>query len=56
MRKKRKQRGLRTVIVVLVIALIAVAALIIWKQWEYDASADFYEGLRGTAKCGGLRL
>ena len=55
MKKKRKQRGIRTAIAVLVIALIAVAALIIWKQWEYSASEDFYNGLRGALRFGGMR-
>ena len=54
MKKKKKQRGIRTVIAALVIALIAVAALIIWKQWEYSASEDFYNGLRGALRLGGV--
>lgn len=56
MKKKKKQRGIRTAIAVLVIALIAVAALIIWKQWEYGESADFYNGLRESLRFGGMRV
>lgn len=54
MKKKKKQRGIRTAIAVLVIVLIAVAALIIWKQWEYGASEDFYNGLRGALQFRGM--
>ena len=54
MKKKKKQRGIRTAIAVLVIALAAVIALIIWKQWEYSTSANFYDGLRGALQHGGL--
>lgn len=50
---KKKGRRLTALIVLLVIALIAVAALIAWKQWEYAASADFYDGLRGGLFLGG---
>ena len=56
MKKRKKQRGIRTAIVVLVIALIAVAALIIWKQWEYRASEDFYNGLRGALQFGRIHV
>lgn len=42
----KKQRGLKIVIVVLVVALAAVVGLILWKQWEYGSSAEFYSGLR----------
>ena len=34
--------------------MAAVIALIIWKQWEYSTSADFYDGLRGALQHGGL--
>lgn len=48
MKKKKNGAGLRTLIIVLAVCLLAVAALITWKQWEYSASEDFYNGLRGA--------
>ncbi len=51
---QKKQRGLKIVIVVLVVALVAVAGLILWKQWEYGSSADFYSGLRSALNGVGL--
>ena len=56
MKKRRKHRGIRAAIIALVIALIAVAALIIWKQWEYGASEEFYNGLRSALQFGGVRV
>ena len=47
MAKKRKKRSLWPLIIALVILLIAVAAVIVFKQYEYSVSADFYDGLRG---------
>lgn len=52
--KKRRKSRLPAIIVLLVIALAAVIALIIWKQWEYSTSANFYDGLRGALQHGGL--
>lgn len=56
MKKRKKQRGFRTAIVLLTIALLAVTALIVWKQWEYGASEDFYNGLRGALQSEGARV
>ena len=47
MTKQRRKRRLKPLIVVLVVALLAVVALIVFKQYEYGVSADFYGGLRG---------
>lgn len=50
----KKGRGLKTVLVILIIALIAVIGVIAWKQWEYGASADYYDGLRSAVNGGWL--
>jgi len=55
MKKRRKKRSLAPVIALLTVALLAVLALIVWKRWEYRTSADFYDGLRGALRYGGLR-
>ena len=47
MKRRKTGGGLRVMIAVLVIALLAVAAVIVWKQWEYGVSEQFYDGLRG---------
>ncbi len=47
----KKRTDLKPLIIVLVIALLAVAAVIVWKQWEYSASENFYDGLRGSVRC-----
>lgn len=56
MRKKKKQSSLKWLFIVLVIALLAVVALIAWKQWEYGASEDFYDGLRIALWYEGARI
>lgn len=52
----KKRRGIAVIIVLLVAMLIAVVALIVWKQWEYGTSENFYDGLRGAAQFGGRRV
>ena len=57
MKKKRKHRrksAAKWIIAVLVLALIVVAGVIVWRQREYAASADFYDGLRGAIRGGWL--
>lgn len=54
MSKRKKRRSAKPLIAVLVVVLIAVIALILWKQWEYGASRDFYDGLRGALGQGGV--
>ena len=44
----KKKNGLKVWIVILAIALAAVIGIIVWKQWDYGVSADFYGGLRGA--------
>lgn len=56
MSKRKKRNVLPVVIVLLAVVLIAVVGLILWKQWEYSASADFYSGLRGALECGGIGI
>ena len=56
MKKSTKKRSLVPLIVILVIVLIAVVGVIVWKQMEYAASDDFYDGLRGALANGGLRV
>ena len=46
----KKRRGIRVAIVTLAVVLVAVIVLIIWKQWEYCASEDFYNSLRGALR------
>ncbi len=44
----KKKKGFdRVLLFILVAALIAVAAVIVYKQFEYKASEDFYTGLLG---------
>ena len=49
-KKKRRQKGRKSalgwVIALLIAALAIVAAVIVWKQAQYGASADYYDGLR----------
>lgn len=54
-RRNRKNRAAKWLVAILMIALIAVAAVIVWRQHEYAASADFYDGLRGAIR-GGMLL
>lgn len=56
MAKSKKRRNFRWAIILLTIALIAVCGVIIWKQREYAAGDEFYDGLRGFAVAAGLRL
>ena len=56
MKKEGKKRSLTPLIVILVIVLMAVVGVIVWKQMEYAASDDFYDGLRGAFETGGLRI
>ena len=56
MKRDAKKRSLTPLIVILVIILIAVVGVIVWKQMEYAASDDFYDGLRGALAIGGLRV
>jgi len=43
-------RGIKLLIVLLVAALAAVLAVIVWKQYEYGASEQFYGNLRGQVR------
>jgi len=43
-------RGLKLLIALLVIALIAVAAVIVFKEYEYGVSEQFYDNLRGLMR------
>lgn len=56
MKKRKKGRGIRLAIAALVIMLIGILALILWKQWEYRAGADFYNSLRGALYRKGIRI
>jgi hypothetical protein len=29
-------------------------AVIVWKQWEYSSSTEFYDSLRGALRYGGI--
>ncbi len=53
MKKKQKCPGIGLAMALLAAALIAVIAVVLWKQWEYGASKEFYDGLRGALRCGG---
>ena len=55
-RKRKKRGGLKAIIVCLIIALAVVLGVIVWKQYEYDVSEAFYDGLRGALKAGGLAV
>ena len=48
MNGKKKGGIVKPLFILLLLALLAVVAMIIWKQWEYGASVDFYSGLRGV--------
>ena len=43
-------------LIVLVIALAVVAGVIFWKQMQYDASADYYDGLRNIGRLAGGKI
>ena len=49
MTNSRKRRSYKWAIILLAIALLVVCGVIIFKQREYAAGNEFYEGLRGFA-------
>lgn len=55
-RKRKKRGGLKAIIVCLIIALAVVLGVIVWKQYEYDVSEAFYDGLRGALMAGGIAV
>lgn len=50
MKKNGKKRSLWPVIALILVLMTAVAAMVVFKQYEYGVSADFYDGLRGGVK------
>lgn len=48
-----KNRVLMMILVLLIAALAVVAGVIVFKQGEYKASADFYQSLRTGLLTGG---
>ena len=60
-KKKRRQRRRKQhtgwLIALLAVALLAVLSVILWKQWQYGASADYYDSLREVSRLtGGICL
>ena len=43
-------RRLKLLLVLLILALAAVLAVMLWKQYEYGVSEQFYDNLRGLAR------
>ena len=53
--KKKTGKGLKLAIAAVVLALAAVAGVILWRNWQYTASEEFYEGLRAALQ-GGMQV
>nr|MBR4279678.1 hypothetical protein [Clostridia bacterium] len=43
-----KIKLLRLILAVLVLALIAVGGYILWQEYQYGVSEDYYDSLRNT--------
>lgn len=43
-----KIKLLRLILVVLVLALLAVGGYILWQEYQYGVSEDYYDSLRNT--------
>ena len=55
--KLNKMTLLRLVLVVLVLALMAVGGYILWQEYQYGVSKEYYDSLRNTGLLkGGWRL
>lgn len=46
MKNRNKIKMLRLILAVLVLALIAVGGYILWQEYQYGVSEDYYESLR----------
>ena len=46
MKNRNKMKMLRLILAVLVLALIAVGGYILWQEYQYGVSEDYYESLR----------
>lgn len=54
MNKQRKLRLLKALLILLILALIAVAGYILWREYQYSVSEDYYDSLRTIGKGAGL--
>lgn len=55
--KMNKTKLLRLILLLLVLALIAVGGCILWQEYQYGVSEDYYDSLRNTGLMkGGWRL
>lgn len=55
-KKRRRKSHLGLIIALLIAALAVVAGVIIWKQMQYSASADYYDGLRNIGRLAGGKI
>ena len=54
MNKQRKLRLLKALLILLILALIAVAGYILWREYQYGVSEDYYDSLRPIGRGAGL--
>ena len=53
MKNRNKMKMLRLILAVLVLALIAVGGYILWQEYQYGVSEDYYESLRDIGQVKG---
>ena len=46
MNKQSKSRLMTMVLIVLILALLAVVGYILWREYQYGVSEDYYDSLR----------
>ena len=46
MKKNNHAKLLKLILLVLILALIAVVGYILWQEYQYGVSEDYYESLR----------
>ena len=55
-KKRGRKSHLGLIIALLIAALAVVAGVIVWKQMQYGASADYYDGLRNIGRLAGGKI
>ncbi len=57
MKKNNHAKLLKLILLVLILALIAVVGYILWQEYQYGVSEDYYDSLRNTGLMkGGWKL
>ena len=50
MNKQSKMRLMKLVLLLLILALLAVVGYILWREYQYGVSEDYYDSLRTIGK------